>query len=144
MLMWILTFQTNINHLIRFCSRGNEESKCKETSPSNKHFVTWYQKFKKISKVPDDVYAATLEELFHKVRIKLFNSSSSMTLQFRLKKVKQLSLKLTFISNRPYPKHSHINAKSRSRSAENGPQILSLRSCWVGVKLKETVKRGLK
>ena len=40
--------------------------------------MTWYQKFKEISKVPDDVYAATLEELFHKVRIKLFYSSSSM------------------------------------------------------------------
>ena len=83
-----MIFQTNDNRLIIYCSSGNEKSICKEMSPSNKHFVTWYQKFKEISKVPDDVYAATLEELFHKVRIDLFYSSISALVVCYLKKIK--------------------------------------------------------
>ena len=71
-----LIFQTNDNRLIIYCSSGNEKSRCKEMSPSNKHFVTWYQKFKEVSKVPDDVHAATLDDLYHKVRISLFHSAN--------------------------------------------------------------------
>ena len=134
-----MLFQLNSNLWINYFSSGNEESRCKKISPSNTHFVTWYQTFKDVSKVPDDVHAATLDELYHKVRIELYHSSNHMILL-----INQLQIKQSCISNRPYHNHSHINAEFKSRSVENGPQILNLRNCWVGAKHKEIVKLGLK
>ena len=51
-------------------SLGNVDPTCNKISPSIKHFTSWYQKINENwFDGPEDVYADSLDGLYHKVNI---------------------------------------------------------------------------